>query len=139
MLQTLHQSCINHPHPEELTSLDIFDIYEVATYEDLAAALEVHLANKRSGNSVASQPRGAERTAPKVEVEVAEEPEEDEVVVLPTEEEITAATASTPVVEVKAEVKESTPPVSPTATKSKKVNVEDFEEAFKNLFPDKKA
>jgi hypothetical protein len=30
-------------------------------------------------------------------------------------------------------------PVSPTATKAKKVNVEDFEAAFKNIFPEKKS
>lgn len=127
----------SHPKAKEILELitkkqpDIFDVYEVATYEDLAAALEVKLENKRSGSSVDSQPRGAERTSPKVEDVEAE----DDTVIIPTEEEIAAATAPTTVAEVKAE---ATPPASPTAQKSKKVNVDDFEEAFKNLFPDKK-
>ena len=110
--------------------VNIFDIYTPATYEELAAALEIKLENERRGVTAGSAPRGADRTVtstPKVE-------EPDDNVVLPTEEEIAAATQPAPVAEIVA----STPPASPSAQKAKKVNVEDFEAAFKNIFPEKK-
>ena len=118
-----------HPKAKEIMDLitkkqpKIFDIYTPATYEELAAALEVKLENERNGQSAASQTRGAERTSPA--------PVEDDSVVLPTEEEQEAAVPVT-VAEVKAEA------VSPSAEKSKKVSVEDFDAAFANIFPEKK-
>lgn len=109
---------------------NIFDIYTVATYEELAAALEVKLENERNGTAVASAPRGAERTAT-VTTTVASS--DDDNVVVPTEAQIEAATA--PVAEV---VAPTTPPVSPSAQKAKKAaSVEDFEAAFANIFPKK--
>ena len=121
-----------HPKAKEIMDLitkkqpKIFDIYTPATYEELAAALEVKLENERSGQAAASQPRGAERTA--------SAPAEDDNVVLPTEEQIEAASAPVPVAEVKVEAE----PVSPSAEKAKKVSVEDFDAAFANIFPEKK-
>ena len=75
--------------------VNIFDIYTPATYEELAAALEIKLENERRGATAGSAPRGADRTVtstPKVE-------EPDDNVVLPTEEEIAAATQPAPVAE----------------------------------------
>ena len=128
-----------HPKAKEIMDLitkkqpKIFDIYTPATYEELAAALEVKLENERNGQAAASQPRGAERTAPAKEETVA-----DDNVVLPTEEQIEAASAPVPVAEVKVEAEPTGDPVSPTAQKAKKVSVEDFDAAFANIFPEKK-
>lgn len=125
-----------HPKAKEILDLitkkqpKIFDIYTPATYDELAAALEIKLENENRGVSSASAPRGAERTAPAKAPVV----EEDDNVVLPTEEEIAAATAPAQV----AEIAPATPPSSPSAQKAKKVNVDDFNEAFKNIFPEKK-
>lgn len=134
---------IDPAHPKASTIMDlitkkqpkIFDIYAPATYDELAAALEVKLENERNGQSAASQPRGAERTAPaKTETVVVDETANDTVeednIVLPTEEQIEVATAPVQVAEVKAPAAE---PVSPTAQKAKKVSMEDFEEAFKEV------
>ena len=127
-----------HPKVKEILELitkkqpQIFDIYTPATYEELAAALEIKLENERRGITSGSAPRGAERTAP-AQAPAPAPAVEDDNVVIPTEEEIEAAT-TVPV----AEVTPATAPVSPSATKAKKVNVEDFEAAFKNIFPEKK-
>jgi hypothetical protein len=115
----------------------IFDIYTPATYDELAAALEIKLERERNGQSAADEPRGAARTAPaKTETVVVDETADDTVegdnVVLPTEEQIEAATTPVPVAEVKAEAPAGDP-VSPTAQKAKKVSMEDFEEAFKEV------
>lgn len=119
-----------HPKVREILELitkkqpDIFDIYTMATYDELEAALEVKMENERRGITSGSAPRGAERTvapAPKVE--------EDDNVVLPSDDDIEAATVRvTEVVQQK----------SPTLQKSKAASVEDFEAAFKNIFPEKK-
>jgi len=127
-----------HPKAAEIMELitkkqpKIFDIYTPASYEELAAALEIKLERERNGQNAASQPRGAERTTP---AKVEEVPDDN--IVLPTEEQIEAASTPVPVAEVKAPAPTGDP-VSPTAQKSGKVGVEDFEEAFKNIFPDKK-
>ena len=113
---------------------NIFDIYTPASYDELAAALEIKLENERKGVDAGSAPRGAERTAP-VAAAPTTESDDDETVVLPTEEEIAAATAQAPV----AEVASTVTPVSPSAQKSKKASVQDFEAAFKNIFPEKKS
>ena len=124
-----------HPKAKEIMELitkkqpKIFDIYAPATYEELAAALEIKLERKRNGQVAASEPRGAERTAPAK----VEEPADDNVV-LPSEEQIEAAQAPVPVVEVKS----AGETVSPTAQKASKVSVEDFDAAFANIFPEKK-
>jgi hypothetical protein len=118
---------------------NIFDIYTPASYDELAAALEIKLENERKGVDAGSAPRGAERTASVVVAPTTEsdddETDDDETVVLPTEEEIAAATAPAPV----AEVTSTVTPVSPSAQKSKKASVQDFEAAFKNIFPEKKS
>ena len=104
------------------------------TYEELAAALEIKLERERTGQTAASEPRGAERTAPAKVESVVDDTVNDTVegdnVVLPTEEQIEASAAPVPVAEVKAPAAE---PVSPTAQKAKKVSMEDFEEAFKEV------
>jgi len=104
--------------------VNIFDIYTPATYEELAEALELKLQNEQRGVSSGETPRGAERTvAPKAPVV----DEDDDNVVVPSDDEIEAATSTpTPVVEV---------------AKAKKSNtsIEDFEAAFKNIFPEKKS
>lgn len=121
----------DHPKAREIINLitrnqpKIFDLYTPATYEELAAALEIKLENERRGINAGSAPRGAERTAPPVKTQ----PEDDNVVP-PDEDKIEASLA--PVAAATA------PPVSPSLEKSKKPNVEDFEAAFKNIFPDKK-
>ena len=118
-----------HPKAREILELitkkqvDIFDIYTPATYEELAEALELKLENEQRGVSSGETPRGAERTV------AAKAPvvEEDDTVVPPTDDEIEAATSRpTPIVEV---------------AKAKKSNtsIEDFEAAFKNIFPEKKS
>ena len=128
-----------HPNIKEVLELitrhqpKIYDLYTPASYEDLAAALEIKLENERRGINSGSAPRGAERTAAVVKTPT-QAPSNDDNVVVPSEEQIEAATT----VQV-AEVAPSTPPVSPSATKAKKVNVEDFETAFKNIFPEKKS
>jgi hypothetical protein len=132
----------DHPKTKEIMELitkkqpNIYDIYKPASYDELVAALEIKLENEHRGVSSASSPRGAERTVTAI---TPPEPEDDndETVVLPTEEEIAAATAPAPVVEVVAApaTPPSTPVVSPSA---KKASVQDFEAAFKNIFPDKK-
>jgi hypothetical protein len=130
-----------HPKAKDIMDLitkkqpKIFDIYTPATYEELAAALEVKLENERNGQSAGSEPRGAERTAPAAKESA---PAEEDNVVLPTEEQIEAASAPVPVAEVKAEAEPTGDPVSPTAQKAKKVSVEDFDQAFANIFPEKK-
>jgi len=133
----------DHPKLKEVLELitrkqpKIFDIYTPASYEELVAALEVKLENERRGINSNSESRGVERTVTTTTTAIPvtiEEP--DDSVVLPTEEEIEAATTTTTV--TVAEVVPSTPPVSPSAQKAKKVNVEDFESAFKDIFPEKK-
>ena len=138
-----------HPNAKAVMDLitkkqpNIFDIYKPATYDELAAALEIKLENERNGTAAASAPRGAERTsapAPSLKETVAEAAAEDTTddnVQLPSEEEIAAATAPAPVAEV-APATAPTETKSPSAAKAKKVNVEDFEQAFKNIFPEKK-
>lgn len=114
--------------------INLFDIYTPATYEELAAALEVKLENEQRGVDAGSAPRGAERVAAaKAEAETDTTATDDNVV-LPTEEQIDAATKAVPV----AEVAPAKAPTSPSAQKAKKVDVQDFEAAFKNIFPDKK-
>lgn len=121
----------DHPKVKEIMDLvtkhqpNIFDIYKPSTYEELAAALELKLSNEQRGESVSSAPRGAERTV---------SDDDNGSVVLPTEEQITTGTATVTVAEVNSE----TNAASPSAEKAKKVNVHDFNEAFKNIFPDKK-
>ena len=127
------------PNTKELMELitkkqpNIFDIYTVATYDELVAALEVNMANKKKGDNAGSSPRGAERIATSELVKTQEE--SDDNVVIPTEEEIAAATTPAQITEVVAE--STTPPTSPSAEKSKKVNMnmsaDDFEEAFKKV------
>lgn len=126
-----------HPKFKEIIKLitenqpNIFDIYKSATYEELVACLELKLESEQNGVEAASTPRGAERVAEsKAPVE-----DDDDTVVLPTEEEIEAATTKPTVV---AEVVPATPPVSPSAQKAKAPSVTDFEAAFKNIFPEKK-
>ena len=129
-----------HPKAAQIMELitkkqpKIFDIYTPATYEELAAALEIKLERERTGQTAASEPRGAERTAPAKVESVVDDTVNDTVegdnVVLPTEEQIEASAAPVPVAEVKAPAAE---PVSPTAQKAKKVSMEDFEEAFKEV------
>lgn len=112
---------IDHDHPKvkEIMELitkkqpNIFDIYKTASYDDLVAALEQKLSREESGNTVSAAPRGAERTA-----------------TVTTE----STDNSTSTVAV-AEVASAASTVSPTAEKSKKVNVHDFEAAFQNIFP----
>lgn len=120
----------DHPKAKEIINLitrnqpKIFDIYTPATYEELAAALELKLESERKGVNAGSEPRGAERTAP------ARTQPEDDNVVLPSEDKIEASIApvSAPTVQ----------PVSPSLEKSKIPSVEDFDTAFNNIFPDKK-
>ena len=125
-----------HPKAKEILELitkkqsNIFDIYVPATYEELAAALELKLENERRGVSAGTETRGAERTS--VNVPVVDE--DDSGVVLPTEEEIAESLPPTNV----AEITSPTPAKSPSAQKSKSASVEDFEAAFKNIFPEKK-
>lgn len=141
-----------HPEAKQILELitkkqpNLFDIYTPATYDELAAALEIKLENERNGVNAGSAPRGAERTAPatpKVEVEVSTDASDDDDtdsnVVIPSEEAIAAATAPATVAEVAPAAAPTTPPTSPSTTKAKKVNVEDFEQAFKNIFPEKKS
>ena len=109
---------------------NIFDIYTVASYEELTAALDLRMENERKGINAGSEPRGAERTsAPAPAAD-----DTDDNVVLPTEEQIAAATAPATI----AEVAPATPPVSPSAQKSKKASMEEIEDAFKKVFPEKK-
>jgi hypothetical protein len=115
---------------------NIFDIYTPASYDDLVAALDLKMENERKGVDAGSAPRGAERTAPVATAPTTESSsDDDDTVVLPTEEEIAAATAPAPVAEVASTVQ----PVSPSAQKAKKASVQDFEAAFKNIFPEKKS
>jgi hypothetical protein len=139
----------DNPKAKEIMELitnnqpNIYDIYKPASYDELVAALEIKLENERKGIISASAPRGAARTivstAPVAMAEPEPEDEEDNNgnVVLPTEEEIAAATSPAPITEVVAATPAS-PVVSPSAQKAKKVTVQDFEAAFKNIFPDKK-
>jgi len=134
-----------HPKVKEILELitknqpDIFDIYTPASYEELAAALEIKLENERNGVVAGSAPRGAERTATvaptRQPAPVAADDDDDSGVTLPTEEAIAAAAPAAKVTEVVAQ----TSNVSPTAQKAKKAaSVEDFEAAFANIFPAKK-
>lgn len=85
---------------------NILDVYEVATYEELATALEAHVRKSTQGQSQ------------------AETAAEESNVVEPTEAEIEAAVGtSTPVVEIKAEEPVAAPvetpkPVTPVAPKA---------------------
>lgn len=127
-----------HPKVREILDLitkkqvNIFDIYTPATYEELAAALEIKLENEQRGVTSGSAPRGAERTAQPVSQSSVDD-DDDSGVVLPSDDQIEAAT-KVAVTEV------ATPTVakSPTLQKSKAASVEDFEAAFKNIFPEKK-
>jgi hypothetical protein len=136
-----------HPKVREILELvtkkqpDIFDIYTPATYEELAAALEIKLEDERNGVSAGSAPRGAERTATvaptrqPAPVAADDDDYDDSGVTLPTEEAIAANAPAAKVTEVVAQ----TSNVSPTAQKAKKAaSVEDFEAAFANIFPAKK-
>lgn len=96
--------------------LNIFDIYKTASYDELVAALEQKLSKEQSGDSVASAPRGAERTA--------------------TTDSTDDTSTSSPVTVVEV-AQPAALTVSPSAEKSKKVNVHDFEAAFQNIFPKK--
>lgn len=127
-----------HPKVKEILQLitqkqqDIYDIYTPATYEELEAALEIKLENERNGVVAGSAPRGAERTATVAPTRQPVSVEEDDNVVLPTEEDIAEAAPAAVVASV-------TSQVSPTAQKAKKASsVEDFEAAFANIFPAKK-
>jgi len=131
-----------HPKVREILELitqkqpDIFDIYTVATYDDLVAALEIKMENERNGIVAGSAPRGAERTAspaPSVTTQrQAPVEDDDDNVVLPTDAEVEAATTPVAVATV-------VPATSPTLQKAKKAaSVADFEAAFKNIFPEKK-
>ena len=97
---------------------NILDVYEVATYETLAAALEEYLKKAADGESTQT--------------------EEDSNVVLPTEEQIAAATTPVPVATVKAEATPapaaSVP--SPSAQKAAAAapSSADLTKAFDNLF-----
>ncbi len=123
----------DHPKFKEIIKLitdeqpNIFDIYTPATYDELVACLELKLESEQTGVESASAPRGASRVESKVV--------EDDNVVLPTEEEVEAATSKPAVV---AEIAPAKEPVSPSAQKSKTPSVTDFEAAFKNIFPEKK-
>ena len=125
----------DHPKFKEIIELitkkqpNIFDIYTPASYDDLAAALELKLESEKNGIESTSAPRGAERVA-----ETNTNTDDDDTVVLPTEAEIEAAISkSKPTT-----VAEIAPAVSPSLQKSKTPNVSDFEAAFKNIFPEKK-
>ena len=132
---------IDPEHPKAKEIIDaitrkqpkIFDIYNIATYDELAAALEVKLASERDGINAGSTPRGSDRTSQPI-TKTVEDTSDDDNIVIPSEEDITAATAPVTV----AESVSSSLPTSPSNVKSKKVNVEDFEQAFKNIFPEKK-
>lgn len=126
----------NHPKSKELLELitkkqpNIFDVYTIASYDELAGALELYIENFKKGQQAAAAlPRGAARTA--TTAPVAETPAEDTSdVVLPTEEEIAAAITPTTVAEVK-------PSVSPSAEKAK-VNVDELKASFDMIFPTSK-
>jgi len=133
----------NNPKCAEIMALitkgqkNILDIYQLATYDELAAALEVKLENERRGQQAAQAAvnRGGTRTAA-----APPAPAEDDNVVLPTEEQIAAATAPATVAEVKAAPAPTAAPaqtVSPSAAKAK-VNVDDLTKAFENIFPESK-
>lgn len=105
-----------HPKTKEIMELitskqpNILDVYEVASYETLAAALEEYL-KKESG-------------------------EDDTNIVIPTDEQIAKATKTVTVAEVKSETTTPVVPVpaaSPTAEKAS-TNVKDITAAFDNLF-----
>lgn len=127
----------DHPKVKEIINLitrnqpKIFDIYTPATYEELVEALEIKLESERKGVDAGSVSRGAERTAPAKTQSTLVEESEDDNVVLPDENKIEAT--SSPIVS-----STTGQSISPSLEKSKKPNVEDFEEAFKNIFPDKK-
>ena len=151
---------VDNPKSKEIMELitknqpNICDIYKPASYDELSAALEIRLENKRRGEAAGAEQRGAERTnrdpfsdnSSEESTLSTESPfgeTESDNIQLPTEEEIAANTPPTPVAEVVATpVKPTTPPnerevVSPTAQKAKKVNLNmsaaDFEEAFKKV------
>jgi gp32 DNA binding protein like len=125
-----------HPKAKEILELiskkqvNIFDIYTLATYEDLVAALETKLENERQGITVAASPRGAERVvAEKTETQTASSDDDTPATIT---EQAVASTTTVPVAEIQADSK---PVVSPSAAKaSKAVKPEDFESAFNNLF-----
>lgn len=135
----------NHPKCAEILELitkrqkNIFDIYTVASYDELAAALEIKLENEKKGVQAAqaSTQRGGTRTAAAPPTPAPAD--DDDNVVLPTEEQIAAATAPAPVVEVTAAPAPTAaqPTVSPSAAKAK-VNVDDLTKAFENIFPEAK-
>jgi hypothetical protein len=137
-----------HPKAKEIMELitkkqpNIYDIYEPASYEELAAALEIKLESERRGTNVGSSPRGAERTTSAstetIEPVDTDDSSGDDTVVLPTEEEIAAHTPPAPIAEVVAATP-AKPVVSPSAQKAKKASVQDFEAAFKDIFPEKKS
>lgn len=131
----------NHPKYDEIMELitkkqkNIFEIYQVATYDELVAALETKLENEKRGQQAAQAAanRGSTRTATPPP---ASPEESDDNVVLPSEERIAAATAPAPVVEIKA-VSAAVQSTSPSAAKAK-VNVDDLTKAFENIFPEAK-
>jgi hypothetical protein len=134
----------DHPKAKEIMELitkkqiNIYDIYKTSSYEELVTALEIKLESERRGIVSASALRGAERTAKTPVVTSTPEPvePEDDTVEIPTEEEIAAATGPATIAEVIAVP--ATTAVSPSAQKSKKISVQDFDAAFKNIFPDNK-
>jgi len=133
----------SHPKVKEILNLitnkqqNILDIYVVASYEELSAALEIKLENERKGINVGSEPRGSNRTTSNYNSQKSSESEqevesvvEEETVVLPTEEEIESA--------VPTAVVDTIPVKSPSAQKAKKESVQDIEAALNKLFPSKK-
>lgn len=100
---------------------NILDVYEVSTYETLAAALEEYLKKASEGGDTQAD-------------------DSDSNVVLPTEEQIAAATSPVPVASVKTEASApaapAAPVVSPTAQKATAAapSSADLTKAFDNLF-----
>ncbi len=115
---------------------DITSIYKPATYDELAAALEVRLENERNGETANTASRGAERTASSASPARPAVAPVEETVVVPTEDEIAANTPAAKIAEI---VAEASAPVSPSATKANtnkanlNMSAEDFEEAFRKV------
>ena len=122
-----------HPRVKEIMDLitrkqpKIFEIYTVATEDELTAALDLKMENERNGKESGSAPRGAYRTAAETPVG---ESDDNGTVVYPTEAEVSAATAPATVVEVTP----VTLPTSLSGQKAKKNSAVDFESQLDNLF-----
>lgn len=126
-----------NPKAKEILTLittkqpNISEVYPVSTYEELSAALEEYISKAKAGQAEDSAPTPVE---------------EESNVVLPSEEQISAAQEPVvPVAEVKVETAAPvvvTPPTatkpvaSPTAAKAV-TNVKELTAAFETLFPSK--